>query len=119
MHLAAIYSERGGCSDHCRGNVVQEAGNREHAEQQNERSKPAAGQDAGQCRRNAALFEMTGEYLEANQETEQVYQDHPFMAKVRRQPCKAGPVFKAGEDELEAGNRDESRNGDSQSVLVI
>ena len=78
-------------ADQRRGDVVEERRQHEDHHQQHERALPVVGQQLRQPRRNAAGLEMLRQQREAEQQAQQVGEQHPFVAEVRDEPRQARP----------------------------
>ena len=56
---------------------------------------PVVGQQVRQVVGDVALLELVGEHLEADQQQQQVGDDHPFVLEVEQQAPAPRPVGKA------------------------
>ena len=112
---AAKQRVRHGAADQGGGDVVEETGNHEHDREQCERAGPVVGKPGREFLRQAALLEMRGEQREADEQEEQVDEDHRLVREVGRESVDAGPCREAGDQPLvrddghEAGGRDRQR----------
>jgi hypothetical protein len=83
--LCAEHDARDCATDQRRGNVVEEGRQHEDHDQQYEGALPVIGQQRGQPCRNLACFEMLRKQREAQQQSEQIDEQHPFMRKMQNQ----------------------------------
>ena len=68
--------------------------------------------------RHLAVLEVVREQREAEQQAEQVGEDHPLVRHVGRQAAEAGARLEAGEDELVEDDGREAGERDLQRVAV-
>ena len=99
LHAPAEQRVRGGAADQCRGDVVQECGQR-RTRCASSASAPvqSSRQAARQRLRQAARLEMGREQREADEQQEEVRQDHPLVREVRREARRARARGKQRED---------------------
>ena len=95
VDLAAENVPRHGAADQRRGDVVEEARQHEHDDEQHEAALPVVGQEGRHLVGHAALLEMPRQQRKAHQQQEQVREDHPFVLQVqRRGPARPAPNLK-------------------------
>ena len=82
VDLAPENMPRHRAADQRGGDVVEEARQHEHDDEQRKAALPVVGQEGRHLVRDAALLEMARQQREAHQQQEQVRQDHPFVLQV-------------------------------------
>ena len=100
MNLALEHVPRNGAADQGGCDVVEEARQHEHQDQQHHAALPVVRQQCRHRIRNPALLEMPGQQRKPHQQQEQVAERDPLMRHVVAEAAEAGAVFEAGEDEL-------------------
>jgi hypothetical protein len=105
-------------ADECGGNVIEEARQHENHDQEDEAALPVARQEARENGRYATCLEVLRQEREAQQQAEQVGEQHPFMGEMRDEARGAGALRKGGEQDLEQRNHRESDRRHPQRVEV-
>jgi hypothetical protein len=118
MHLALEHARRHRGADQRSGDIVEEAGQHEDDHQQHEGAHPAFGQQPGQHLRHAAVLEMPGQQRKADQQAQQVGEQHPFVGHVHAESRDAGAGLEPGEHDLVGGDRHQAGQGHLQHVVV-
>jgi len=118
VHLAAEDDTGHRATDQRGGDVVEERRQHEDDCEQGEPALPVIGEDVRQQRGDARLFEVLGEQSEAEQQAEQVRQDHPLVLQVQHQPFDARSGLEAGEEELVRCDGGEPGQGDAERPVV-
>jgi hypothetical protein len=118
MHLALEHAGRHRGADQRRRDVVEETGKDEDDHQQHEGAEPAFGQQPGQHLRHPAVLEVPRQQCEADQQAEQVGQQHPFVRHVRAETGDAGAGLEAGEHDLVGGDRHQAGQRHLQYVVM-
>jgi len=118
VHFAAEHRRGHGPADHRRCDVVQKTRQHENDQQQAESALPVIGQKIGQQLGGAAVLEVLRQQREPDQQSQQIAQDHPFVPKMRYEPCHPRTGLEAGEPELVQGNGDEPGHCNLQGMPV-
>ena len=119
MHLAPEHLARHGAADQRGGDVVEKARQHENHHQQHEPALPVVRQERRQHVRDVALLEMARQQRKADQQQEQVGQDHPFVLHAAAPGrAKPGPVFESGEEQLVDGDGRKPGQRDLQRVVM-
>ena len=94
-------------------------GQHEHDRQQHEAALPVVGQESRQHGGHAAVLEVLGEQREAQQQAEEVRQDHPLVAEVSpMNPLKPRAGLKRREEQLVQRDHGEPGERDLQRVVM-
>ncbi len=118
VHLAAEHRHRHRAADHRRGDIVEEARQHEDHHEQDERAFPVAGQEARQERGNAAVLEVLGKQREAEQEPQQIREDHPFVQQMQPEAGESRARLEAREQKLVEDDRGETDQRDFERVMM-
>ena len=94
VNLVAEHRARDGTADERRRDVVQKAGQHKDHHQQDESALPVVRQELGQSRGDIARLEVLGQQRKPEQQSEQIHEQHPFMAKMRKPAAHAGAFGK-------------------------
>ena len=115
MNLALEHVPRNGAADQGRGDIVEEAREHEHQDEQHDAALPVVRQQRRHLIRNPALLEMPGQQRKPHQQQEQIGERDPLMRHVVAEAGQARTVLEAGEDQFvdddrgKAGQRDLKR----------
>jgi hypothetical protein len=118
VHLALEHGVGDRAADHRRGDVVEEAREQPHQHQQHEAALPVVGQEPRQHRRHLALLEQVGQQREAEQQQQQVRQDHPLMPQVQHEAAESGAALERRQHDLVQANQYRAAERDAQGVVV-
>ena len=118
VNLALEHVPRNGAADQRGGDVVEEARQHEHQDQQHDAAPPVVRQQCRHRIRNPALLEMPGQQRKSHQQQEQVAERDPLMRHVVAEAAEAGAVFEAGEDELVDDDDGKARQRDLKRLVM-
>ncbi len=118
MDLAPENAGRHRGADQCRGDVIEKAREQEDDDKKHERPHPACWQQLRQDFRHAAVLEMAGQKRKADQQAEQIDQQHPLMRHVQAESSQAFSGLEAGEQDLVGGNCHHASEGHWQGMMV-
>ena len=115
VNLALEHVPRNGAADQGGGDIVEEARQHEHQDEQHDAALPVVRQQRRHLIRNPALLEMPGQQRKPHQQQEQIGERDPLMRHVVAEAGQARTVLEAGEDQFvdddrgKAGERDLKR----------
>ena len=115
VNLALEYVPRNGAADQRGGDVVEEARQHEHQDEQHDAALPVVRQQRRHLVRNPAFLEMPRQQRKPHQKQEQIAQSDPLMRHVVAEAGEARAVLETGEDQFvdddrgKAGKRDLKR----------
>ena len=118
VQLALEHGAGHRAADQRRGDVVEEARQHEHHDEQHETAAPVVGQVVGQPPRHVAFLEVPRQQREAHQQAEQVREHDPLVVQVAGQPAEARAVRKAGNEQLVERDRRQARERNLQRAVV-
>ena len=118
MHLAAKHGHGDGAADHRRRDVVEKARQHEDHHQQYETALPVIGQKFRQPRRYLAFFKVLGQYRKAEQQAEQVGENHPLVREVQAEARDAVAGLEAGHQQLVGDDGGQPDQRHAQRVAV-
>src|SRR6266404_7979600 len=118
MDLALEDVTRNRAANQGRCDIVEEARQYEHKDQQGHAALPVVGEQSRHLVGNSAVFEMTRQECKSHQQQEQIGQRDPFMRQVLTEAAKSGTILKAGEDQLVDGDGSESGQRDRKRVMM-
>ena len=117
VHTLLVEHGGHGAADHRGRDVVEEAREHEHQQQQHETAFPVVRQVIRQQGGQSAAFEVVCEQRESQQQSEQVGERHPFVGEQCQQ---TGHTGHAGEiPEAELVRRDDEQAGDRHQQGVV
>jgi hypothetical protein len=118
VDLAAKHRAGDRAADQRGGDVIQEARQHENHEKQHQPAFPVVGQQFWQPLRNAAGLEVLGQQRKAEQQAQQVGEQHPFLAEVIEPAGDAGSFRERRKRDLEQRYHDHAADGDRQRMVV-
>ncbi len=113
MDLGAEQRVRHRAADQGRGDVVEERGQHEYNHEQREAALPVVRKYSRELRGHARFLEVSRQEGEAEQQTQEVREDHPLLVEMREEPGNAAAGLEPREGELVQG-----RKRDPQRVTV-
>ena len=109
---------RHGPADQGRRDVVEEAGKDPNHDEEDKGAFPVVRQESRQDHGHMALFEMAREQREADEQTKEVGEDDPLVAKMRNEARHTGASLEAGETELVDDDCPQAHERDAQAVTM-
>ncbi len=118
VNLALEHVPRNGAADQGGGDIVEEARQHEHQDEQHDAALPVVRQQRRHLIRNAAFLEMPGQQRKPHQQQEQIAERDPFMRHVVAEAADASAVFEPGEDQLVDHDCAEPGQRDGEGVMM-
>ena len=118
MNLAVEHVSRNGAADQGGGDIVEEARQHEHQDEQDNAALPVVRQQRRHLIRNPALLEMPGQQRKAHQEQEQIGERDPLMRHVVAEAGQARTVFETGEDQFVGDDRGKAGQRDFKRLVM-
>jgi hypothetical protein len=118
--MQAALEDAGGdrAADQRRRDVVEETREDPDDHQQHKRPEPAFGQQPRQHFRHAAVLEMTRQQRKADQQAEQIDQQHPLVRHVRPEAGEAVTGLETGDRDLVQGNHRQTAQRHLQHMVM-
>jgi len=118
VNLALEHVPRNGAADQGGGDIVEEARQHEHQDEQDNAALPIVRQQRRHLIRNPAFLEMPGQQRKPHQEQEQIGERDPLMRHMVAEAVQARTVLEPGKDQFVDDDRGKAGQRDFQRLVM-